>query len=366
MVKHMTTAKPDEFKVKDEYFRLMPILSVEDADLMKRSIKKDGVRIPIEVLPDMTIIDGHQRWSIVKFDPTAPQDIPYEVLDLKEEEDIIEYILIKNLERRHLTAWQKLRVSEDTITLLTQKGKERKLANLKRGEEVPDGDVSSTSGKTRERIAEKYGIPEETQKLGKFLKDQEDWDTISELDRNEITQKEAWDRVRKAQGKEEVKPLKKRLPRYVIDRTNGVTRFMAVAASIMKLLFETSQGKDAVELAVRFLDKKDADVADQGADKSWKPMPYKGWMCVHQVVGGCWRCYPELADGGHRKKTSAHKANQVHIPVDQKELSGFTVLPDKDYQACHKCHLFDHVNNNCEWEDGTEIPEGCKKLKHRR
>ncbi len=66
----------------------------------------------------------------------------------------------------------------------------------------PDLDANIQNGEpicTRKMIAEKYGIPRNTQKLKKAIDDAEDYDTKVLLDRDEISQKEAWRLVRKLQ-----------------------------------------------------------------------------------------------------------------------------------------------------------------------
>lgn len=369
MPKEILTAKPDDFKVNDGWFHLMPILSAEDSNAMRKSIELVGVRQPISVLPDMTIVDGHQRWTLVKFNPNFPQDIPYEIenglADAKEEK-IIEYILIKNMERRHLTSWQKHEVYKNVKHMLTKQGVERSKEHLKRGAELPDVDETSQNlGRTRTVMAERFGIPEETQKLAKVIEDTEDFETKALLDRDEITQAEAWRRVRKTQGKPDKGKKKSNI--YLIRRENlSWPQFLIIWGALGKRLFEEARAKPVIRNRVDFPEKREADAIDAESNKTWRPVPFKGWACVHNVVGGCWRCFPELGEGGYQRKTGAKKAEEIHIPVGREELSGFTVLPDRDMQACHKCDLWDNMNNNCRWEEGTTLPEGCKKLRHRR
>lgn len=370
MPKEKITAKPDEFKINDRWFHLMPILSADDSATMRKSIELIGVQEPISVLPDMTIVDGHQRWTLVKFNPHFPQEIPYEVAEeLAEatEEDIIDYILIKNMERRHLTSWQKHDVYRDVKERLVKTGKVRSLANLKQGDKIPEVDDTSISGGgTRKILAERFGIPEETQKLAKALDETEDYDTKALLSKGEITQADAWRRVRKNQGKPNAGKPK---PLFYLIRRGGLqwTQFFVLVTAIFKHLFNETTAKELIRCRIDFPEKKEADAIDAESNKTWKPAPFKGWSCVHNVVGGCWRCFPELTDGGHRRKTSSHKADEVHIPVDRAELGGFTVLPDKDMQACHKCEeLWDDLNGRCKWKEGTKVPDGCRKLAHRR
>ncbi|NIM44548.1 MAG: hypothetical protein GTO54_02770 [Nitrososphaeria archaeon] len=347
---------------------MMPLLSAEDSETMKLSIAEKGVKLAISVLPDMTILDGHQRWTIVKFNPDFPQDIPYHIEeDLAEatEEEIIEFILVKNLERRHLTQWQKHDVYKKVKEKMIVQGKKRREANLKQGDKDPEVYERIHIGRTRKLVAEKFGISEDTQSLASAVEKTEDYETKALLDRGEISNKEAWRRVKKAQGKPEIEREKPLL--YILRREDlRWQHFFVIGSAFLKWLFNISAGKDAIEMKLRFLEKKEASIIDIESDKAWKPVPFKGWACVHNVVGGCWRCFPELGEGGHQRKTSAKKAEPLDIPVGREELAGFTVLPDRDAHACHKCELWDDLNNNCKWEEGQELPEGCKKLAHRR
>lgn len=368
MVKEMPMAKPDEFKVNDRWFRLMPLASEEDSALLRRGIEEVGVQEPIAVLSDMTILDGHQRWTIVKFNTGYPQNIPYEIrddLDGATEDEVIKFILRRNLERRHLTSWQKVTIFDYVIDTLTEEGKEIQKANLKVGDKAPEVDKHPPRGRTREIIAQQYGIPEETQKLKKAINDNEDYETKALLDQGAITQKEAWKRVGKADRPEAVKEK----PLYYIIRREDLQwpQFFVIGTAFLKWLFDTTHNKASIRMRLDFPDRKEANTLDAESDKAWKPVPFKGWACVHNVVGGCWRCFPELGETSHQKKTGAKKAEEIHIPVGREELSGFTVLPDRDMQACHKCEeLWDDLNGRCKWEEGTKVPEGCKKLAHRR
>lgn len=69
----------------------------EKYEEIKRSIATHGIRDPLKVTPDYTIISGHQRWRIAK--DLGLTHVPVEVLDVDERE--AEYLLIaENVERR--------------------------------------------------------------------------------------------------------------------------------------------------------------------------------------------------------------------------------------------------------------------------
>jgi transcriptional regulator with XRE-family HTH domain len=63
---------------------------------LEESIRRDGVKYPILILPDGRIIDGYHRWRI------AGDECPYEVLNISEDKAFILGIAL-NLARRHLS-----------------------------------------------------------------------------------------------------------------------------------------------------------------------------------------------------------------------------------------------------------------------
>ncbi|RKY02025.1 hypothetical protein DRP77_08595 [Candidatus Poribacteria bacterium] len=66
---------------------------------LEESIRRDGVKYPILILPDGRIIDGYHRWRI------AGDECPYEVLNISEDKAFILGIAL-NLARRHLSPEQ--------------------------------------------------------------------------------------------------------------------------------------------------------------------------------------------------------------------------------------------------------------------
>lgn len=79
-------------------------LSDEDYTALKNDIKKNDVRIPVEALPDFTLIDGHQRLKIAK--DLGLRTLPCIVKNLSEDE-AKQWIITANLLRRHLTPRQR-------------------------------------------------------------------------------------------------------------------------------------------------------------------------------------------------------------------------------------------------------------------
>lgn len=63
---------------------------------IKHSIEAHGIRDPLKVLPDFTIVAGHQRWRIAK--ELGIEQVPCTVVDVSSEE--AEYLLIADNEER--------------------------------------------------------------------------------------------------------------------------------------------------------------------------------------------------------------------------------------------------------------------------
>ena len=69
----------------------------EKYEEIKRSIEINGIRDPLKVLPDFTVVAGHQRWRIAK--ELGIEKVPCMIVDVEPEE--AEYLLIAdNVERR--------------------------------------------------------------------------------------------------------------------------------------------------------------------------------------------------------------------------------------------------------------------------
>ena len=76
-----------------EYYSDLPPEKYEE---VKNSIKVNGIRDPLKVLPDYTIIAGHQRFRIAQ--ELGLEKVPVVIIDVSPEE--AEYLLIADNEER--------------------------------------------------------------------------------------------------------------------------------------------------------------------------------------------------------------------------------------------------------------------------
>lgn len=88
----------------EELKETLPLLSREDFNRLRESIKDKGIQESIKILPDGTIIDGYHRKRIIQ--ELDIERIPYEVKKISRDE-AFELGISLNLARRHLSFDQK-------------------------------------------------------------------------------------------------------------------------------------------------------------------------------------------------------------------------------------------------------------------
>lgn len=114
-----------------QYGDVMPDMSEEEFEALKRSIEEDGLRHPIEITPDGTILDGHHRFKACRELGIDPETVVVE-------DATIEQAIRANLTRRNLSDGSKREVVERYL------------------EENYDGE------RTQKAIAEELGVSEAT------------------------------------------------------------------------------------------------------------------------------------------------------------------------------------------------------------
>lgn len=362
----MKKAKAHEFIVNDEWFHLMPGIGHEDSLGFEESIRQKGILQPIEVRDDMTILDGHRRHQVAE---KLGIDIPYIVKSIPIGE-APRYIIETNLYRRHLTKFQKIIIAHNTAREWGwfEEAKERMTAGKKAAIEAghaemdpppADGGGSKHEGETLRRIAQAFKVPREGLELYKRLQKEEEFNTIADLTRDVITMNEVQKRLDAKRSESKPTPM---TMKYTVGMTNGIELYRESWKRLGDRLFTPATG-DTMTISIKY-HKVPSRERKETEEKPWKPIPFRGLACSHGVVGGCWRCYPELGEENHQRKSSAHKQDAIRLPIDQKEIGSFTIRPDSETEVCHKCTLF--IDGRCEWVEGTEVPKGCRKFKHRR
>jgi len=104
------------------YLTLIPPLSKVEFDLLKQSIKEEGMHLPIIVNKQGVVLDGHHRFRACK-----ELGIPLQYL-IKEFKDPLEekqYLIVVNLRRRQLNVFQKVEIGYSLENIEKERAKRR-------------------------------------------------------------------------------------------------------------------------------------------------------------------------------------------------------------------------------------------------
>ncbi|NDA64757.1 MAG: hypothetical protein EBX50_22435 [Chitinophagia bacterium] len=161
-----------ELTINNEFYNLIPPLSLEELRSLEASLKHEGCRDPL-VVWNNTIIDGHHRYAICN-----KYGISFDVVEktgLETELDVKLWMVNNQFSRRNLPTETRLALAYRFKELEAEKAKERQLANLKQFSEkeeaaetshltdsLPVGLREENKGKTLEIIAQKAGVSRAT------------------------------------------------------------------------------------------------------------------------------------------------------------------------------------------------------------
>ena len=101
---------------------LFPMMSGDDFTALVESITAHGLREPVWLLPDGTLLDGRNRVAACEKAGVSPTFRTYTGTDP------VAFVMDLNLSRRHLTAGQKAMLAVELVPMLEVQGRERKAA----------------------------------------------------------------------------------------------------------------------------------------------------------------------------------------------------------------------------------------------
>ena len=152
----------ENFKINDlhinpKYEQLLPLLSTEEFKILEKSILESGVVYPIIINKDRIVLDGHQRLKICKLHFIT--DIKVAEQTFKNELEEKEFVILINLNRRHLTQAQKAELGLKILEIETDKAKSRQGTRTDLDNITPN---SEGSGEAIEIAAKKVGLGKDT------------------------------------------------------------------------------------------------------------------------------------------------------------------------------------------------------------
>ena len=194
---------------------MAPPLSIQDYESLKRSIKENGQYFSIIVNNRNVVLDGHHRLRICRELGIEPIN---RVKNFASPDHEKLFVYECNL-RRHLTPFQKiaLELAAQDIKDRINKAQQNKLANLKRGPEVPKLEHRELQGRTVERVAKNTKFGQGTVSKVKKLLDTAPENILRKLNTNKISIDKAFNDVEREQSR---KQIQEEAQRYSNSNTN--------------------------------------------------------------------------------------------------------------------------------------------------
>ncbi len=158
--------------VNPTYEKLLPQMSNEEFEELKRSIQTEGQHYPIIANEDLEVLDGHHRFRACNELDLEPD---FEIR--KFENKLVEkkFVIESNLRRRHLTSFQLVELGVPLLEIEKAMSKKRQKEGGKKGRNLQLGLASSgatpiiNSGKATAIVAEKIGLSTRTFERGKKI-----------------------------------------------------------------------------------------------------------------------------------------------------------------------------------------------------
>ena len=161
----LITVKISDLKENNTFSELVPEMTTQEYDDLVNSIRKQGVRQPIHILSDKTVLDGRHRVRACKeIGIKEIQALSHELT----EDEAIKFVTDTAVERRNLTKEQKVDIifrSELLVKKLEEEANSYKRTFRGNQHEVLDAGSSepvSRTGRTNERVAEMAGTSKTT------------------------------------------------------------------------------------------------------------------------------------------------------------------------------------------------------------
>lgn len=155
-------------KIDPEIQQLFDQLVTWNYEELKADIEKNNIKVPIiigtiEGEDGEILVDGHQRvkiWTELERDPSK---IPREIRGYSSKEEMIRDAVVINILRRHLTKGQRAYfAARYLLPIEKEKAAERKIATLKKGDEIPDPLKSEDRGEAYAIAAKQVGLGKDT------------------------------------------------------------------------------------------------------------------------------------------------------------------------------------------------------------
>ena len=137
------------------YASVFPLMSGEEYDNLKADIIKNGLIEPIAIF-DNQIIDGRNRYNAC-----CEVNEPLRFFEWEDSGNLLDYVIAKNLHRRHLSASQRAMLATEFLPQLEKEALERKVlagSNTHAKKHDLEEYIIEDKGKSTEKIADQLKV----------------------------------------------------------------------------------------------------------------------------------------------------------------------------------------------------------------
>jgi ParB-like chromosome segregation protein Spo0J len=159
-------------QINPDYEKLLPKMSDQEYDELKRSIQEEGQHYPIVTNENLQILDGHHR-----FRACIELDVEPDFEVRKFEDKLLEkkFVIESNLVRRHLNNFQLVELAVPLLEIEKELAKKRQIKGGKIGRKIQLGLAPDDAlpifrkGKATAAVAKKVGLSTRTLERGKKI-----------------------------------------------------------------------------------------------------------------------------------------------------------------------------------------------------
>jgi hypothetical protein len=193
---------PQFFVKDDKYASLYPPMDDATYEKTKQSVREHGFINPVTVGDLGELYDGYHRtriWEELRAEGLT-LEMPYVVKNFKTEEEIFEYLRIKNEYRRHLDIYER---TQAAIKLLPKIQRDLQLEGHKSRAETRKGNKERQSGKrsATDIAGEKFGVSGRTIRRALTIEQSNHQDIKEAVGRGQMTVNKGYEEIRKRDGK---------------------------------------------------------------------------------------------------------------------------------------------------------------------
>jgi N6-adenosine-specific RNA methylase IME4 len=219
--------------IDPEFQALIPPLRPDERAQLEANIKLEGVRDPLVVWAEQDILlDGHNRHAIA-----TALGLPFDVrrLSFASRDDAILWVVNNQFGRRNLTTAARAELAMRIEPILAAQAKERQLATLKRGDELPvvlksdqRGTRDANATKTATQAAEAAGLKRDTYHKAKTILTTAPAPIVEAFKAGDLSTNQAYQQVRREQ-KEQAREQRRQENR---DKIASAPEPAALAANV--------------------------------------------------------------------------------------------------------------------------------------